>query len=265
MNIVEFFRNLYSNRKLIRVLAKNDFKTKYAGSYLGIIWAFIQPIVTILVYWFVFTVGLKAGTVSDFPFALWLMAGIIPWFFFQEALNGGTSALVEYSYLVKKVVFNIDILPIVKIVSALFVHLFFIFFVGFVYALNGYFPTIYTLQVIYYSFALICFVVGAVYLTSAIMVFFRDLNQLINVILQVGIWMTPIMWNVQILPEKFIWIFNLNPIYYIVKGYRDAFIYHNWFWQHPGTTIYFWILTILMFVVGTKVFKNLKVHFADVL
>ena len=106
-------------------LAKNDFKTKYAGSYLGIVWAFIQPIVTILVYWFVFSVGLKAGTVSDYPFVLYLVSGIVPWFFFQDALNGGTNALIEYNYLVKKVVFKISILPIVKNISALFVLVFF--------------------------------------------------------------------------------------------------------------------------------------------
>lgn len=93
---------LYQNRKLVLSLAKNDFKTKYAGSYLGIVWAFIQPIVTILVYWFVFSVGLKAGTVSDYPFVLYLVSGIVPWFFFQDALNGGTNALIEYNYLVKR-------------------------------------------------------------------------------------------------------------------------------------------------------------------
>ena len=85
---------LLQNRKLIMNLAKNDFKTKYAGSYLGIVWAFVQPIVTILVYWFVFSVGLKAGNVSDYPFVLYLVSGIVPWFFFQDALNGGTNALM---------------------------------------------------------------------------------------------------------------------------------------------------------------------------
>ena len=108
---------LYHNRKLIFSLAKNDFKTKYAGSYLGIVWAFIQPVVTILVYWFVFSVGLKAGTVSNYPFVLYLVSGIVPWFFFQDALNGGTNALLEYNYLVKKVVFKISILPILHCLS----------------------------------------------------------------------------------------------------------------------------------------------------
>ena len=108
---------LYHNRQLILNLAKNDFKTKYAGSYLGIVWAFIQPIVTILVYWFVFSVGLKAGNAADYPFVIYLVSGIVPWFFFQDALNGGTNSLIEYNYLVKKVVFKISILPIVKIIS----------------------------------------------------------------------------------------------------------------------------------------------------
>ena len=103
---------LYQNRKLVLSLAKNDFKTKYAGSYLGIVWAFIQPIVTILAYWFVFSVGLKAGTVSDYPFVLYLVSGIVPWFFFQDALNGGTNALIEYNYLVKKVVFKLSLIHI---------------------------------------------------------------------------------------------------------------------------------------------------------
>ena len=86
---------IYKNRKLVFSLAKNDFKTKYAGSYLGIVWAFIQPIATMLVYWFVFSVGLIAVTVSDYPFVLYLVSGIVPWFFFQDALNGGTNALIE--------------------------------------------------------------------------------------------------------------------------------------------------------------------------
>ena len=174
---------LYQNRKLVLSLAKNDFKTKYAGSYLGIVWAFIQPIVTILVYWFVFSVGLKAGTVSDYPFVLYLVSGIVPWFFFQDALNGGTNALIEYNYLVKKVVFKISILPIVKIISALFVHVFFVAFALILCACYGYTPSLYTLQIIYYSVCTFLFVLGLVYATSAIVIFFRDLTQIISIFL----------------------------------------------------------------------------------
>lgn len=258
---------LFQNRALILNLSKNDFKTKYAGSYLGIVWAFIQPIVTIMVYWFVFSVGLKAGDVSEYPFVLYLVSGIIPWFFFQDALNGGTNALLEYNYLVKKVVFKISILPIVKIISALFVHGFFVVFALILCSCYGYLPNLHTLQILYYSACTFLFVLGMVYASSAIVIFFRDLTQIINILLQVGVWLTPIMWDVNMLAD-YPWaikLFKLNPMYYIVSGYRDSMLGNVWFWDHWGWTLYFWVATALLFAVGTVVFKRLKPHFADVL
>lgn len=258
---------LYHNRKLIFSLAKNDFKTKYAGSYLGIVWAFIQPVVTILVYWFVFSIGLKAGTVSNYPFVLYLVSGIVPWFFFQDALNGGTNALLEYNYLVKKVVFKISILPIVKIISALFVHAFFVIFALILCTCYGYRPSLYTLQIIYYSICTFLLVLGMVYATSAIVIFFRDLTQIINIFLQVGVWMTPIMWDVNILNSHpwVIRLFKLNPMYYVVTGYRDSMLGHVGIWNHLSWTVYFWVVTIMLFGLGSVIFKRLKPHFADVL
>ena len=124
---VPFVKEIWNSRKLIIQLAKNDFKTKYAGSYFGIIWAFIQPIITIMIYVFVFGMGLKMTPKStEYPFLLYLIAGIVPWFFFADAWINSTNCLIEYSYLVKKMVFKISILPIVKVISSLFVHLFFI-------------------------------------------------------------------------------------------------------------------------------------------
>ncbi len=263
---------LYQNRKLIANLAKNDFKTKFAGSYLGIIWAFVQPIVTVLVYWFVFEKGLRASGINTregiyVPYVLWMIAGLVPWFFFQDALNGATNALIEYSYLVKKVVFKISILPIIKVISALFVHLFFIAFMLILYIAYGYYPDAYVLQIIYYSFCMFVFVLAISYLSCAIVVFFRDLTQIINIILQVGIWVTPIMWNIDgmELSPALLALFKANPMYYIVAGYREALIDKVWFWQNPKLMFYFWIVTVFMFGVGSLVFKRLKVHFADVL
>lgn len=268
--VLELPVELYHNRQLILKLSKNDFKTRYAGSYLGIIWAFIQPIVTILVYWFVFEKGLKAGGILskegiEVTFVLWLSAGLIPWFFFSEALNNATNALLEYSYLVKKVVFKISILPIIKIISALFVHAFFVLFLLVLCACYGYYPDVYTLQVIYYSFCMFIFVLALSYATSAIVIFFRDLSQIINIILQIGMWITPIMWQVSIISEESQKFFKLNPMYYIVDGYRQALFYKDWFWEHPWMTLYYWILTAVLFLLGTVIFKRLKPHFADVL
>lgn len=265
-------KEAWNNRKLILKLAKNDFKTRYAGSYLGIVWAFVQPIITIVVYWFVFEYGLSAGAQLsrsgiEIPFVLWLSAGLIPWFFFSEALSSATNALVEYNYLVKKVVFKIEILPIVKVISSLFVHAFFVAFILILYACYGHFPDGYTLQVIYYSFCMVMLVLAISYTTCAVVVFFRDLSHIIGIILQVGVWATPIMWNFNIIGNPVLqFVFKLNPMFYIVQGYREALIEKTFFWESAmGLTIYFWGLTLMLFVIGRAMFKKLKPHFADVL
>ena len=84
-------KSIWDNRGLALRLAKNDIKNKFAGSYLGIVWAFIQPIVTVFVYWMIFEVGFKSGDSSNYPFILYLICGIVPWFYFAEALAGGTN------------------------------------------------------------------------------------------------------------------------------------------------------------------------------
>ena len=116
---------IWKHKEMVSELAKADFKKRIAGSYFGMVWMFVQPVVTIVIYYLVFTL-LRDGRNDRYPFILWLVAGLVPWFFFSEALSGGTRALLDYSYLVKKVVFKIDILPVVKVVSAVYVHLFFL-------------------------------------------------------------------------------------------------------------------------------------------
>ena len=264
-NLLRLAKEIVKNRKMIWSLGKNDFKTRFAGSYLGIVWAFIQPIVTILVYWFVFQVGLRSTPVNNFPFVLWLTAGLVPWFFFSESWMSGTGSLIEYSYLVKKVVFNISAIPIVKIISALFVHVFFVAFMLILFMCYGYLPSIHWIQIIYYSFCMVMLVTALSYLSCAIMVFFRDLSQIINIILQVGIWITGIMWSVDMLPEKFRWIMYLNPMYYVVDGYRRALISRGWFWQVPYQTLGFWIFIVALITISVNIFNRLRVHFADVL
>ena len=129
LGILQLPVDFWENRELIWNLAKSDFKARFASSYLGTFWAFVQPVITVLIYVFVFQVGFKSGdTSTGYPYLLYLVSGICPWFFFSEAWMNATGCLVEYSYLVKKVVFKIDVLPMIKILSSLFVHVFFIFF-----------------------------------------------------------------------------------------------------------------------------------------
>ena len=185
---------------------------------------------------------------------------------FQEAdITGAVESFVKYSYLVKKVVFKISILPIIKIIAATFIHVFFVCLLLIVAAIYGYYPTIYTIQIVYYSFCLFIFVLALSYTTCAVVVFFRDLSQIISIGLQIGMWATPILWNLDALSGKWIMILKLNPLVYIVNGYRSAIYEKEWFFQDFFSTMYFWIVTVVLFGLGAVIFKRLKVHFADVL
>lgn len=258
---------LYQSRHLIWKLAKNDFRKRYAGSYLGAVWALAQPVVTVAMYYIVFD-KLMGGTgrgAEGVPFVLFLTAGLVPWFYFTEALNNGTNAMKEYDYLVKKVVFKISILPIIKIIAATFIHVFFLGVLLVVAALYGYYPTVYTIQLAYYSFCLFMFVLALCYTTCSIVVFFKDLTQIIGILLQIGIWASPILWNIDAAPKEWVMILKLNPLVYIVNGYRSAIYERSWFFEDFFSTMYFWIVTVVLFGIGVAVFKRLKVHFADVL
>ena len=259
---------LWQNRRLILKLSRNDFKTRYAGSYLGMVWALVQPVVTVLLYWFVFgTIMQSRQSIgnTEIPYVLWLTAGLVPWMYFSEALSNGTNALLEYNYLVKKVVFKISILPIIKVFAATFMHVFFVGVMLVLYFCYGNAPSLYMLQLIYFSFCMFILVLAMCYTTCAVVVFFRDLNQIIGIFLQIGMWATPILWNITMLSPKLQVIFKLNPIFYIVNGYRSALFEKTWFWEDFYSTMYFWIVVILLFGLGALIFKRLKVHFADVM
>jgi lipopolysaccharide transport system permease protein/teichoic acid transport system permease protein len=190
---------------------------------------------------------------------------MIPWFFFSDSLLNATTAVTDNSFLVKKIVFRVSMLPIIKILTSLVVHL---FFIGVIYTIfwgYGLFPTLYSLQVLYYLFAAIILLLGLSWITSSVVVFSKDIGQLVSMFLQFGFWLTPIFWSINIIPPRYHAAIKLNPIYYITEGYRDAFIYQVWFWERPLQTFCFWSITGLIFVAGAIIFTFLRPHFADVL
>ena len=261
---------LYQNRRLIWRLSRNDFKKRYAGSYLGTIWAMVPPIVTVAMYWVVFDRIFGSGpqvtyTGGEVPYVLFLTAGLVPWFFFSDAVIGGMTSLMEYNYLVKKVVFKVSILPIIKVTAALFVHLGFSAVLVLIAAFYGHAPNVYTLQLFYYTFCEYVFILGLSYANCAIVIFFRDLQNLVSILMQVGMWATQILWNINTLREKYKPFIKLNPMTYIVEGYRSSVYEQQWFWEHFYSSTYFWIVTALLFVVSALIFKKLKPQFADVM
>ncbi|WP_325148076.1 ABC transporter permease [Francisella philomiragia] len=249
------------------MLAYNQFKEEYLGSYLGIVWAVIRPAMFILVIWLVFTFGIKPGgnLTETNAFILFLLTGMIPWFFFSEALTKACGSIISNEYLVKKVAFSINILPLVSILSCVIIHFVLVVFLILIFAMLGHYPSIYWLQIPYYMLCTMALLLGLGWLTSALNVFVRDVSEIVGLVVQFGFWFTPVFWSPDKIPEKYRFILDFNPMAYIIQGYRDIFINKVWFWEQSTSTAIFLIMVALILLFGALVFKRLTPHFGDVM
>ncbi len=260
-----FLLTLFQRRYLIVEMAKRDIATQHAGSLLGFFWTFVNPLVMIFILWLVFSVGFKAAPKGDVPFVIWLTASMAMWITFAEIINGSTGVIVSNGHLVKKVAFPLSILPVVKLVASFITHAVFIIMLLALILLYKMPVSIYWLQAVYYFSAMAVLALGISWVTSSVNIFARDTSQIVNVVLQFGFWGTPIFWDLGIMPGKVQFLLKLNPMFYIVQGYRESFIYFVPFWHHWQMTLYFWGVTGIVFIMGATVFLRLRSHFADVL
>jgi lipopolysaccharide transport system permease protein len=266
ISLMTFLFTLWDNRFVVAQLTKRDFQSRYLGSYLGLPWAFIKPLAVVFVMWFAFTYGLKIGKIENsVPFTMWILIGIIPWFYISENISGTVQSLLEYSFLIKNISFRSSMIPLIKILTNSLIHLFFIVVIMGVAIAYGYTPSLHWIQVFYYMFFAIILTLGISWFSSSVQLFVRDVGHLIEVGIQIFFWGTPIIWSYKMLPEKFYFLLKLNPFFYLIEGYRETFIYKVWFFEHFNLTLYFWGVTFIIFIMGAFVFIKLKPHFADVL
>ncbi|XOF34982.1 MAG: ABC transporter permease [Candidatus Electrothrix sp. YB6] len=264
-SLFSFLRLLYDRRRLITAMAAREVRTQYVGSSLGLLWTLIHPIVMISVFWFVFSVGFKARPLNDVPFVVWLTAGLAPWYIFSEIVSGSTHVIIAHSHLVKKTIFSPQILPVIKIASSLVTHAIFLLVLLALLVFQQMPFSLYYIQVLYYLFCMLVLALGIGWALSALHVFVRDTAQLVAVTLQVGFWVTPIFWDINMMSPRVQQLLKLNPVYYIIQGYRDSFITFQPFWTHPYHTVYYWFITLSVFAGGAYIFRKLKPQFPDVL
>jgi ABC-type polysaccharide/polyol phosphate export permease len=261
----QFIRLIVSQRHVIFSMAKRDIATEHAGSLLGFLWTFLHPLVLIVVFWLVFSVGFRVRPSNGVPFVAWLTAGLAVWFVFADIVNGSAGAIVSSAHLIKKTRFHSQILPVVKVVSSLMTHAVFLVILMGVIAVQGMPFSFWSFQFLYYLAAAAVFALGLGWAVSALNVFLRDIAQIVRVVLQVGFWATPVFWDIGIMPPAIQTLLKLNPMFYVVQGYRESFLYARPFWEHPLLGVYFWSVASVLFVTGALVFKRLKPHFPDVL
>ena len=263
---MEFIKSIWKNKKLVCGLGKSDFKNRFASTSLGSIWGFLQPFVFMITYVIVFQYILKTPAPGDYPYTVWFLPGIAMWLCINDSVMSASSSIRVYSYLVKKVVFPIDAIPIISLISSSFVSLFLIIISIIVSAIYGFFPNI--LMLIYIIFSAYCFLIAFTRFTSAVTTLVPDFSNLLGILMQLFFWFTPIIWNLDMLNEHpiILQVIQCTPFTYLVTGIRDVFLGGNIITANNFLyTIAFWVITILIFLWGNSIFQRNKKDFADVL
>ncbi|MCD4830503.1 MAG: ABC transporter permease [Anaerohalosphaeraceae bacterium] len=262
---IKFLQRIYQYRSVIVAMAVREIRSRYIGTFAGLLWSIINPLMMVLVYWFVFSVGFKVRPTGNVPFIVVFLCGLIPWLAFSEALATSANALNANAHLVTKTVFPTEILPLVYLLASLITHVIMLIILLVVLLFNELPLSIYSLQFLYYFFAMSVFALGLGWIVSAANVFWKDVGQCLGVILNVWFWFTPIVWDISIMHQKYQFIIKLNPFYYVVEGYRASFVYQQPIWHNYRMGIYFWVVCTFVFVAGAFIFRKLKPEFAEVL
>lgn len=265
--IKQICKEHYEWRSQIFKLAKADIVKTYSGAALGWAWAIVKPTVTILVFWFAFSVGLRAGKdVEGYPFILWLISGLIPWFYMSDMITQGANAIRRYKHLVTKMKFPVSTIPTFVSISKLAVHLCLMVIVVAIFVFFGRYPDIYMLQLPFYMLCMFFFFTVWGLFSSMLSAMSKDFLNLVKSLTTALFWLSGIMWDVHRIPYE--WLQTLlyfNPITFVASGYRNVFIYKVWFFNEPQHLLYFAIMLALMMFLAIWSYKKLIKEIPDVL
>lgn len=255
---MELFSNLYNYRELLKSNVKKEIRGKYKGSFLGVLWSFINPLLQVLVYAIVFPYIMKVKTPN---YLQYLIVGIIPWTFFTTVLNQGMITIRMNAGIIKKVYFPREILPISVALSGLvnffiscLIILLFCIFGG--VGLSWHLILLPVAAIIQFIFSL-----GLILALSVINIYIKDTEYIVQFMINMLFYATPILYPSTLFPESIRWILYLNPMAGIIDLYRNIFIYHQL--SDIGTIAYISSISILVFIVGMIIFRKLEKGFAE--
>lgn len=260
-----YTKTVLQNRPVITALAWRAFTGRFAGTAGGFAWMIVQPLLMVAAYWVVFTYGFKVTAANNMPFAVYFVTGLLPWTMFSDVLNATTTAVSKNGFLVRKVRFPSEILPLTEITAAAIPHSIFFILTLLVLLGHGYVPGWWMLQLPYAFCALMVLSLGFGFLLSSLNVFHRDIGQFVSAITGIWFWLTPLVWHLDMLPAPWRQIATLNPFLHVVEAYRAALIYERYAWHAPLQTAAFWIMALLLLLLGHQVFMRLKREFVDVM
>ena len=256
-----------SFRKQIFMLAKSDLIKTYRGAALGWSWAIVKPTMTLFVFWFAFSVGLRSGKpVEGYPFFLWLAAGFLPWFYMQEMITGGAGCIRKYKHLATKMKFPISVIPTFFSLSHLFVHFALCVITLLLFMCFGFMPSIYMLQIPFYMLLMFAFTIAWSLFTGMLSAISIDFKNLVGSLSTAIFWLSGVLYDVNKIPSTVMRIIlKLNPVTFVATGYRKCFIYHEWFYEKPKELLAFLVIFTVFTMLALWAFKRLHKEIADVL
>lgn len=252
------FKRIYNYRELLKNNVKKEIRGRYKNSVLGVLWTFLNPLLQLAVYATIFPLILK--TTQPY-YVIFVCVGLIPWTFFATSIAQSSFTVISNGNIVKKVYFPREILPISVITSGMVnfvISTIIILIFCFCYGLGVswhivFYPIILLIQYI--------LLLGISFILSAVTVYFRDLEHFVQIALQVLFYATPIVYDVNTIPESFKFIMKLNPMAHIITGYRDIF-YNQKIPDFKNLGILF-ILSLVFCIVGYIIFNKLQKKFAE--
>jgi len=262
-----FLRNLVERRSLLQQLVRRDFEQRFVGSAVGWIWGLIHPLVLLVCWWFVFVKVLHQkpeGAATDY-YPLYLFAGMLPWLLFSDTVQRSATTMLEQSNLITKTVFPSEILPVSVFLSSVVSHL---LAVALMVAAAGVMLnqiSIFLVLLPVYVFVLGLFAVGVGWIVASLHVFQRDTAQVMSVVLQFWFWLTPIFFMEGKYPQKARILLTLNPMNYLVRGYRQMLLTSTWGWTDLRDLAVAAGFGVALFLIGGLFFRYMKRGFADVL
>jgi len=259
-------KSIFEYRGLIWNFIKRDISSKYVGSFLGLYWSLLNPIITLMVYVMVFGVLLKVrlpGDTSIWDYTLYFASGFLPWQAFQDSVMRASRSIIENKNYIKKVPFPSEIFPVYTTLSE-FVNLFIglaIYFILF-FSLKGA-PTVYILLLPLAIILQMVFTLSLAFFLSSGAVYFRDIPTMLGPLFMIWFWVTPIAYTVNLIPENFQWIVKLNPAYYMLEIYRDTLFYGKF--PELNILIPFFVFSFVMLALGILFFRKTKRGFGELL
>ncbi|MEH6907834.1 ABC transporter permease [Neobacillus drentensis] len=274
-SLITIIREQINSFYLIIRLSAFEIKSANTGNYLGRIWEILNPMIQLGIYWFVFGIGVRKGREitlengAEVSFFIWMVSGMVVWFFVNPAITYSSKSIYSRLQIIAKMNFPMSVIPSFVIMSKFYTHLMLVGIVTIILQFTNFKISIYFIQLPYFMLSTLIFLLALALITSTLSTIVRDVQQIIQSLLRLLLYFTPLIWHTKEIilnGMNLTFVLKLNPLYYLVEGYRAALLGTSWYaWKHSSLTLYFWVLTFILLLIGSRLHLKFRNRFVDYL